>query len=213
MARDQRSGDAFVRRTARSIVKETIRCAPGNRAARSGSQSISAVPAVGALTLDEARAALAHVAEGERVMARVHALRSAMRRIVEAFVEARSAPDKDVAAINAYLRRVAVHEELVAIDGGFASVRHATTDAPDVLLYFVAEAARELFTRKHAHAIRRCANEECTHYFYDASKNGTRRWCSMAGCGNREKVAALRSRRRTPMAEGPPSRGRTRRRQ
>jgi predicted RNA-binding Zn ribbon-like protein len=27
-------------------------------------------------------------------------------------------------------------------------------------------------------------------YFYDVSKNQTRRWCSMDVCGNRAKVAA-----------------------
>jgi predicted RNA-binding Zn ribbon-like protein len=36
--------------------------------------------------------------------------------------------------------------------------------------------------------IRRCANPECVLHFYDVSKNGTRRWCSMAGCGNRAKA-------------------------
>ncbi|MEV0070883.1 MULTISPECIES: CGNR zinc finger domain-containing protein [unclassified Amycolatopsis] len=35
--------------------------------------------------------------------------------------------------------------------------------------------------------IRHCANPECVLYFYDVSKNGTRRWCSMSGCGNRAK--------------------------
>ncbi|MGW1886797.1 CGNR zinc finger domain-containing protein [Streptomyces sp. NPDC001970] len=36
--------------------------------------------------------------------------------------------------------------------------------------------------------IRPCANHECLLHFYDVSKNGTRRWCSMAGCGNRAKA-------------------------
>ncbi|MFI7612278.1 CGNR zinc finger domain-containing protein [Nonomuraea terrae] len=36
--------------------------------------------------------------------------------------------------------------------------------------------------------IRHCANAECVLHFYDVSKNGTRRWCSMAGCGNRAKA-------------------------
>jgi predicted RNA-binding Zn ribbon-like protein len=150
----------------------------------------------GMLTLDEGRAARELVAGGEHIMPRVRALRSAMRRIVEAFVAGRAPADADIARINAHLERVPVHEELIVEERGFTSVRRATLDVPDDLLYFLAEAARELFTSKSAQAIRRCANEECTHYFYDASKNGTRRWCSMAGCGNREKVAALRSRRR-----------------
>ncbi|RVU23925.1 zf-CGNR multi-domain protein [Streptomyces antnestii] len=36
--------------------------------------------------------------------------------------------------------------------------------------------------------IRPCANDACVLHFYDVSKNGTRRWCSMAGCGNRAKA-------------------------
>ncbi|MFJ8184298.1 CGNR zinc finger domain-containing protein [Streptomyces sp. NPDC096105] len=36
--------------------------------------------------------------------------------------------------------------------------------------------------------IRACGNPECVLHFYDVSKNGTRRWCSMAGCGNRAKA-------------------------
>jgi predicted RNA-binding Zn ribbon-like protein len=152
----------------------------------------------GMLTADEARAALVRAVgpEQERTIARVHAFRSAMRRMVGACVAGRAPAADDLAVTNAHLRRAPIHDELVAVDGGVASVRRVATDVPEALLYFVAEAARKLFTRKDVGAIRRCANESCTHYFYDASKNGTRRWCRMAGCGNREKVAALRSRRR-----------------
>jgi predicted RNA-binding Zn ribbon-like protein len=35
--------------------------------------------------------------------------------------------------------------------------------------------------------IRRCAHPACVLYFYDTSRNGTRRWCSMEGCGSRAK--------------------------
>ncbi|MDE3720434.1 CGNR zinc finger domain-containing protein [Nocardiopsis sp. N85] len=45
--------------------------------------------------------------------------------------------------------------------------------------------------------IRRCAHPDCVLYFYDTSKNGTRRWCSMAGCGNRAKAARHHARERT----------------
>lgn len=36
--------------------------------------------------------------------------------------------------------------------------------------------------------IRQCANPVCSLRFYDVSKSGKRRWCSMAACGNRSKV-------------------------
>jgi predicted RNA-binding Zn ribbon-like protein len=35
--------------------------------------------------------------------------------------------------------------------------------------------------------IRKCANPDCPLRFYDVSKAGARRWCSMATCGNRAK--------------------------
>ena len=37
--------------------------------------------------------------------------------------------------------------------------------------------------------IRACAHESCILHFYDTSRNGTRRWCSMAACGNRAKAS------------------------
>jgi predicted RNA-binding Zn ribbon-like protein len=43
--------------------------------------------------------------------------------------------------------------------------------------------------RERPDRIRECANPECILHFYDVSKNGTRRWCAMAACGNRTKSA------------------------
>lgn len=40
-----------------------------------------------------------------------------------------------------------------------------------------------------------CGNDECAVVFYDRSKNGCRRWCSMEVCGNRVKTRAYRQRR------------------
>jgi len=36
--------------------------------------------------------------------------------------------------------------------------------------------------------IRRCQYPACVLWFYDTTRNGTRRWCSMATCGNRAKA-------------------------
>ncbi|MET9378947.1 CGNR zinc finger domain-containing protein [Streptomyces sp. NPDC002992] len=37
--------------------------------------------------------------------------------------------------------------------------------------------------------IRTCAHEACILHFFDTSRNGTRRWCSMTKCGNRAKAS------------------------
>ncbi len=36
--------------------------------------------------------------------------------------------------------------------------------------------------------IRQCEHDRCVLWFLDASRNGTRRWCTMARCGNRAKA-------------------------
>ncbi|WP_338931745.1 CGNR zinc finger domain-containing protein [Streptomyces netropsis] len=46
--------------------------------------------------------------------------------------------------------------------------------------------------------IRRCAHEACILHFFDTSRNGTRRWCSMAACGNRAKASRHYAKTRTP---------------
>ncbi|KUM99721.1 hypothetical protein AQI95_37820 [Streptomyces yokosukanensis] len=37
--------------------------------------------------------------------------------------------------------------------------------------------------------IRACSGGGCILHFFDTSRNGTRRWCSMAACGNRAKAS------------------------
>ncbi|RJO74726.1 CGNR zinc finger domain-containing protein [Nocardia panacis] len=43
--------------------------------------------------------------------------------------------------------------------------------------------------------IRQCAHPDCVLFFYDTSKNGTRRWHLMSTCGNRTKAARHQARR------------------
>ena len=47
-----------------------------------------------------------------------------------------------------------------------------------------------------------CANEACQLAFYDASRNRSGRWCSMAKCGNRMKGRAYRERHASGHASG-----------
>ncbi|MEV0586647.1 CGNR zinc finger domain-containing protein [Nonomuraea sp. NPDC050310] len=50
--------------------------------------------------------------------------------------------------------------------------------------------------------VRKCANPECVLWFLDVSKNGSRRWCSMEGCGNRAKVGRFNQRSRNLVDRG-----------
>jgi predicted RNA-binding Zn ribbon-like protein len=55
-------------------------------------------------------------------------------------------------------------------------------------------AAVDLLRSERVARLKQCAN--CRWLFLDASRNASRRWCSMAHCGTGAKVAATRERRR-----------------
>jgi predicted RNA-binding Zn ribbon-like protein len=63
---------------------------------------------------------------------------------------------------------------------------------PALALARIAAAAAELLTDQPTPRLRRCsgADHGCAWLFLDTSRGGTRRWCSMQGCGNRAKVRA-----------------------
>ena len=65
---------------------------------------------------------------------------------------------------------------------------------PEDLLAPLAHSAAMLFAHVDRGRVRKCG--QCVLHFYDTSKKGTRRWCSMQLCGNRLKVAAYAARRR-----------------
>lgn len=48
-----------------------------------------------------------------------------------------------------------------------------------------------------------CPADDCQRVYYDMSKNGSRRWCSMTACGNRSKTRAYRHRQRAPQHPTP----------
>jgi predicted RNA-binding Zn ribbon-like protein len=66
---------------------------------------------------------------------------------------------------------------------------------PEDLFAPLALSAAILFAELDRNRVRKCG--QCVLHFYDTSKKGTRRWCSMQMCGNRLKVAAYAARQRT----------------
>ncbi len=62
------------------------------------------------------------------------------------------------------------------------------------LLATLARQAVYLFGSDAVKSIRQCQSPTCTLFFIDKSHRGDRRWCSMAACGNRAKLAKFRGR-------------------
>lgn len=79
----------------------------------------------------------------------------------------------------------------------FRLVRPAPPATAEGLLAPVAEAIVQLLTETDPARVRRCEGDHCTLMFQDLTKSRRRRWCSMAACGNRMKVAAFRARQKS----------------
>jgi predicted RNA-binding Zn ribbon-like protein len=59
----------------------------------------------------------------------------------------------------------------------------------------IVEAVAEGVARGDWDRLKLCSAPDCRWAFYDASRNGGARWCSMGACGNRHKTRAYRRRR------------------
>jgi predicted RNA-binding Zn ribbon-like protein len=87
----------------------------------------------------------------------------------------------------------------VAADGAWLA------PAADGVLGVLGELLAAVVLADHDGSLRRlkiCGSERCQQAFYDWSKNGSRRWCSMQICGNRSKTRAYRGRRREAARAG-----------
>lgn len=132
--------------------------------------------------------------ETGRVLALAVELRDALREILHARETGQPLRSEWIAPINAVLRHTEGHDWLERLEGAprrdWRLVLRARSQGLEWLLAAIARSAAELVAEGPAAPIRKCANPKCTLFFYDTSRTGKRRWCSMATCGNRAKVAA-----------------------
>ena len=116
-----------------------------------------------------------------------------LREVIREAAWAVAAGDPVPSAARRVLNRAAAEAPLVPrLDpaGALAWRPAATIDAVGSTL------ARELLDVVGGPAVdrlRACAADDCPLVFLDLSRPGTRRWCSMARCGNRHKVRTHRA--------------------
>lgn len=130
-----------------------------------------------------------------------HELRAAASRLVRE--PGRMDPD-DLALVDRIREQGRPLVELERDPGGarLREVRRRRDDGRASLLEPVASALAGLLTEGDLGRVRSCEAHDCTLLFEDTTRSGRRRWCSMALCGNRMKVAAFRSRTRGAAGRG-----------
>ncbi|MDQ0382108.1 CGNR zinc finger domain-containing protein [Amycolatopsis thermophila] len=134
----------------------------------------------------------AGIASGPAVaggVAQVRDLREAAYRVLHPMATAGSAPRRRAAADFEPLRgpvldALARAEVVSVVPLEWRIPVRATSDLPAALALEVWRLLQfEDLTR-----LRQCADDGCGWLFLDRSRNGSRRWCSSADCGNRERA-------------------------
>jgi predicted RNA-binding Zn ribbon-like protein len=158
---------------------------------------------VGSLGEEEARRLLLE-AEGEPSGAaaaweRAVALRETVYRVFWAVARGEEPEAPDLEALTAAHLEALARYRVVPTSGGFAWVRVGGEAELEGPLWPVALSATALLTSGELERIKECPASEggCGWLFYDASKNKSRRWCSMDDCGSRAKMRRMYARRRS----------------
>jgi predicted RNA-binding Zn ribbon-like protein len=160
----------------------------------------------GVLSADAARLAVARwdgSAEGREVYREVVKLRAALRAGAERLVAGKPVGDEMVGVVNQVLASRPSYPRLVRVGKGYASRLEPVSRSPLHLLVPVAESAAWLLEHGDSSLVRRCEGTRCVLLFYDTTRNKSRRWCSMAGCGSRAKAVAYYRRTRARGSRGP----------
>jgi predicted RNA-binding Zn ribbon-like protein len=127
----------------------------------------------------------------QTLLSRSVRLRDALRKIFGAMVRKEDFAREWAEPINQILRITEGHDELV-FDGNTWNMEfQAREGGLDWLLAAVARSAAEIIVEGAEARLRMCANPGCGLFFSDNSRTHRRRWCSMAICGNRHKVASF----------------------
>jgi predicted RNA-binding Zn ribbon-like protein len=131
----------------------------------------------------------------QNLLSRSTRLRDALRKAFGAVVKKEQIAREWAEPINQILRITEGHDELVLDAASWKMEFQAREGGLDWLLAAIARSAAEIIVEGAQARLRMCANPACGLFFSDNSRTHRRRWCSMAICGNRHKVASFARRR------------------
>src|SRR5512134_2361311 len=117
----------------------------------------------------------------ERGLETTRALRRAMREVVDAVVDERAPDPAAIDRLNELLRVVDAPRLVASPTGVVVEAEHRADPLTDALAHLVAPLV-ELVRAGDPDRLRVCDNEHCRWVFYDGSRTGRRRWCSMGTC-------------------------------
>lgn len=128
-----------------------------------------------------------HPRKSRDALARAVDLRELLYRVFAATAEAKTPGRRDLQALNEAFADAVAHATFGPGEARFGW-SWAGTDHWRRIAWAVAAAAVDLLRAGDLARIKQCRDEGCGWLFVDTSKNASRRWCSMQGCGTRAKM-------------------------
>ena len=151
----------------------------------------------GALSTEAAEAGASRAAlrpaEATAALSRARALRSDIFEVFDAMAQDHQPPSPSLDTLRGAQAEAVASGSLVLRGDAFVWDWSNNEELQSVL-WPVVHSAMELLTSGDLKRVKRCGR--CSWLFVDATKNRSRRWCSMEGCGTNEKSERFIARRR-----------------
>jgi predicted RNA-binding Zn ribbon-like protein len=121
-------------------------------------------------------------------------LREAIHELARSRVDEKKPRRAAIRVINAAAQ---VGTPAITLDYDGLTAVPATKAPLHASLAVIAREAVELFSGPFAHRVRACIGHDCSLFFVDRSRPGSRRWCAMTACGGKASSATYRRRHTT----------------
>ena len=132
---------------------------------------------------------------GRRTLDAMRQFREKLRKEILAWEAGADLRRATVDELNRLMETHPMHSKLQATGNVHSLEPRFEPQHPGDLFAPLAQSVANLFAEADRNRVRKCG--QCVLHFYDTSRKGTRRWCSMQLCGNRLKVAAYAARQRS----------------
>jgi predicted RNA-binding Zn ribbon-like protein len=135
-----------------------------------------------------------HSAAAQAFLKELIAFRERLRSAVVRMEAGATPSDEFLKEVNARLLEYPPRTALRKREGRIVVEPIFEPQEPADLWAPIVQAVADLLSETQTQRLRQC--ESCVLHFFDTSKKGSRRWCSMNLCGNKVKVAAYQRRQR-----------------
>jgi predicted RNA-binding Zn ribbon-like protein len=140
-----------------------------------------------------------HPVEARQAATAVHQLREVLYRVLGPVALGQEPAPGDRSALHHLILQALQQAQLVTV---VPLAWQVTVQAPGDLAHLAAVRALELLQSGDLGRLRQCQDHACGWLFIDSSRSHTRRWCSSADCGNRERARRHYTRRHNPSPAG-----------